>query len=228
MSLTFFVSRRWRGVRPLYSKRGLVCRVTQGDGADPDFSEGCGDGAGYLSGPLGRVRVRVTRVGRGHAGLTLQPHTKLTGSRSEQLSPPKSPPQHHHHPPPPTTTITMDRHVQRERVLSSSSPAATPCRASSRRSGASRASSARRTASTTRCRSSSRGLRATSPSRSRATRGGARFSGPSARSIRPGGRRVARTRGPSSTRTARLRARRRRAASPLLFCSGSATRASLP
>ena len=45
---------------------------SQGDGADPDFSEGCGDGAGYLSGPLGRVRVRVTRVGRGHAGLTLR------------------------------------------------------------------------------------------------------------------------------------------------------------
>ena len=43
-------------------------RVTQGDGADPDLSEGCGDGAGYMSGPLGRVRVRVTRVGRGHAG----------------------------------------------------------------------------------------------------------------------------------------------------------------
>ena len=47
-------------------------RVTKGDGADPDFSEGCGDGAGYLSGPLGRVRVRVTRVGRGHVGLTLR------------------------------------------------------------------------------------------------------------------------------------------------------------
>ena len=45
---------------------------SQGDGADPDFSEGCGDGAGYLSGPLGRVRVRVTRVGRGHVGLTLR------------------------------------------------------------------------------------------------------------------------------------------------------------
>ena len=72
-------------------------RVTQGDGADPDLSEGCGDGAGYMSGPLGRVRVRVTRVGRGHAGLTLQPHTKLTGSRSAAAPPPSPLPKHHHH-----------------------------------------------------------------------------------------------------------------------------------
>ena len=40
-------------------------RVTEGDGAAPDFSEGCGGGAGYFRSPLGGVRVRVIRIWRG-------------------------------------------------------------------------------------------------------------------------------------------------------------------